>query len=781
MKRKLLSVSTFLPAASLLNTISLFAAVSLLSACGGGGGAKNPPTPPLSSSVQVSSPELSSAQESSSLMSNAELSSASSEVVATSSTVDASVESSSSVALSSSSSLSSSLFSSSISSSSSSALSGASVVYQAEDNFFSGGVTNAGSYLQNFSAAGARVIFTVNTPGTANYAANLTYANSASSAKSLTVYVNGLLVRKVTLAATGGDTSWANQLEQLNLRAGVNTISYQYDADDSGNVNIDALSIDGALPLTARGATVSFQQLEAEDGVTNGQLSNYGTSYLTVEAEASGRKFVSLNNNGHYVEWTAPKQANTLVLRYGIPDSVNGGGTSATLNLYVNDVKVKTLDLSSRYAWVYGNYPFNDRPANGMAHRFFDDIQIKDLDIPAGAKVKLQKDVDNTAAYYRIDLIDFEQIEFAYTMPENFISITDFGAIANDAIEDTTAFTSAMAAAKNQGKGLWFPEGTFILGNFNLIELGNVHIRGAGMWYTVLQTLSGKGGMTGKGVGNVTVADLQIRGERTFRNDTEDAALGGDFGKGSLVQNVWIEHMKVGFWLSGGDGLYIVNGRIRNTWADGINFAGGVKNSMASHISLRNTGDDALAMWSVNAVNVNNAYRYNSVSNPILANCFAIYGGDSNKILDNIASDTLYAPAGIAISNRFEPTPFMGVTEVRRNTINRAGGWEPTYNYNVGAVWVFADKAPINATILIDSLDINDSPFDGIFVSNNRAVADLRVSNVRIKGAGRHGLYFNVTGAGNFNQVTVEGTQANALNNVNPGFVITRGEGNTGW
>lgn len=654
-------------------------------------------------------------------------------------------------------------------------------MYQAEDNFFSGGVTATENYLTNFSVQGARVVFTVNTPATASYAVSLSYANATNSAKTLSLYVNGLFVRKINLAATGAETAWANQLEQLPLRVGLNTISYQYDSGDTGGVNLDSLSIAGALPLAARGATVSFQQLEAENGTTNAVISNYGTTYLTVEAEASGRKYVTLDTNGHYVEWTAPQQANTLVIRYGMPDSANGGGINATLNLYVNDVKVRALDLSSRYAWVYGNYPFNDRPSNGMAHRFFDDIQIKGLDIPAGAKVKLQKDADNTSAYYRIDLIDFEQIESAYAMPENFISITDFGAVANDVIEDTSAFTSAMAAAKNQGKGLWIPEGTFILGNFNLIELGNIHIRGAGMWHTVLQTLSGKGGMTGKGVGNVTIADLQIRGERTFRNDTEDAALGGDFGKGSLVQNVWIEHMKVGFWLAGGDGLYIVNGRIRNTWADGINFAGGVKNSMASHIDLRNTGDDALAMWSVDAVNINNAYRYNTVSNPILANCFAIYGGQDNKILDNIASDTLYAPAGIAISNRFEPTPFMGVTEIRRNTINRAGGWEPTYNYNVGAVWIFADKSAINGTILIDTLDINNSPFDAIFVSNNRAVTDLQVSNVRINGAGRHGMYFNVTGAGSFNNVTVEATQSSALNNVNPGFVITRGEGSSGW
>lgn len=753
MKKIIIPSAPLVSITSLIHVTFIFAAVSLLGGCGGGSGSIKAPSSPASSSVQSSAVVVSSA-------SSETISISSASVEMSSSSVSSSVATSSSV---------------------SSVVDGEAVIYQAEDNFFSGSVTVQDNHLTNFSAQGDRVIFTVNTPATASYAVSLAYANAADSEKTLSVYVNGLFVRKINLASTDTDASWENHLEQLPLRVGVNTISYQYDTGDTGGVDVDSISIAGALPLAARGATVSFKQLEAENGTTNANISNYGTSYLTVEAEASGRKYVTLDNNGQYVEWIAPQQANTLVVRYGMPDSANGGGVNATLNLYVNDVKVRALDLSSRYAWVYGNYPFNDRPSNGMAHRFFDDIQIKGLDIPAGAKVKLQKDADNTATYYRIDLVDFEQIESAYAIPENFISITDFGAIANDAIEDTSAFTSALAAAKNQGKGLWFPEGTFILGNFNLIELGNIHIRGAGMWHTVLQTLSGKGGMTGKGVGNVTIADLQIRGERTFRNDTEDAALGGDFGKGSLVQNVWIEHMKVGFWLGGGDGLYIVNGRIRNTWADGINFAGGVKNSMASHIDLRNTGDDALAMWSVNAVNVNNAYRYNTVSNPILANCFAIYGGDSNKILDNIASDTLYAPAGIAISNRFEPTPFMGVTEVRRNTINRAGGWEPTYNYNVGAVWVFADKSAINGTILIDALDINDSPFDAIFVSNNRAVTDLRVSNVRVKNAGRHGMYFNVTGAGSFNNVSVEGTQSGALNNVNSDFVITRGEGNSGW
>lgn len=38
--------------------------------------------------------------------------------------------------------------------------------------------------------------------------------------------------------------------------------------------------------------------------------------------------------------------------------------------------------------------------------------------------------------------------------------------------------------------------------------------------------------------------------------------------------------------------------RIRDTYADGINFANGTRNSTVYNSSFRNTGDDALAVWS---------------------------------------------------------------------------------------------------------------------------------------------------------------------------------------
>jgi hypothetical protein len=571
----------------------------------------------------------------------------------------------------------------------------------------------------------------------------------------------------------------------LTLRTGINTISYKFDTANSGNVNLDYIGVEGGANLATRGATLPYLEYEAEDGVTTGQVSGADRTYKTVESESSGRKFVNLSTTGEYVEWIATQEANALVVRYNIPDSAQGDGTNATLSLYVNDTKVKTLDLSSRYAWVYGNYPYNNNPADSNAHRFFDESRFSGLTIPAGAKVRLQKDANDTAAYYKIDLVDLEKIAPAYAMPNGFVSITDFGAIANDSIDDQAAIISAIAAAKTNAKGVWIPEGKFILSGRP--DISDVHIRGAGTWYTTLQGINGKGGFRGQG-SNVTIADMMLTSDSIIRNDAADnPAFEGNFGTGSLIQNVWVEHMKVGFWLGvNTDGLFIVDGRIRNTWADGLNFAGGVKNSTISQFNIRNTGDDSLAMWSDptwsdGKANINNTFSFNTAQLPMLANIFAIYGGQDNKILDNIGSDTVVSAAGIAISSRFSPTDFAGTTEARRNTLNRTGGFDPGWNTTFGALWIYAEGKDFNSPVVVDDLAINSATYDGILLSYNQKIANASLNNITINGAGSYGINIaNVTGAGTFTNVIVNDANLGGLNNSSP-FIITRGEGNSGW
>ena len=47
-----------------------------------------------------------------------------------------------------------------------------------------------------------------------------------------------------------------------------------------------------------------------------------------VETESSGQKCVKLVGAGEYVEFKAAANANALVIRYSLPDSKEGGGTS---------------------------------------------------------------------------------------------------------------------------------------------------------------------------------------------------------------------------------------------------------------------------------------------------------------------------------------------------------------------------------------------------------------------------------------------------------------------
>jgi hypothetical protein len=651
--------------------------------------------------------------------------------------------------------------------------------YRASEAFVSGGAVIGTDAVSGFAGAGARAIFTVNVAAGGNHTVNLNYANGNAASRQLTLYVNGLRVGPTDLAPTGGAATWGNTSAAVALRTGLNTLSYRYDSGDSGGVALRYVAIEHGAPMAARGATLNYQEYEAEDGATNAAVSGPSRDYRTVEAQSSGRRLVSLNSTGAYVDWTAREAANSLVVRYNIPDAPGGGGIEATLSLYVNDVKVKALNLSSRYAWNYGAFPYSDVPADGQATHYYDESRFTGLEIPQGARVRLQKDGGDTAGYYKIDLIDLENIDGPAAMPANFVDIRDFGATADDASDDMGALVNAIAAARAAGKGVWIPSGRFILGGRP--ELNEIHVRGAGMWYTELHGINGKGGFMGRG-NNVTVADMLLTSDALRRKDADDhPGFEGDFGVGSLIQNVWVEHMKVGAWLgAGNNGLYLVNGRFRDTWADGINFSGGLRNTTASHFSFRNTGDDAMAMWSQNAANIGNVFRFNTAQVPVLANAYAIYGGEANKVLDNIAADTVVSSAGIAISTRFSAKPFAGTTEVRRNTLNRTGGFDPGWNTTFGGLWVYAEGQPINAPIVIDTLELNDSTYDGVLVTYDQNVTMLSVNNVMINGAGAYGLNFAVRGEGTFSNVTVLNAALGGLNNPYP-YTIVRGAGNSGW
>lgn len=652
-----------------------------------------------------------------------------------------------------------------------------------EKAFLSGGATVASAtagfagsgYVTGLTAIGSRVIRSVSIASAGAAATTLRYHNSTGTTRTLGVYANGVRAGQVSLPAT---TGWSTVQQSLPMRSGLNLVGYQVDSGDSGDVALDSVTVERSAAFAARGATVPYTEYEAENSNTNGTVIGPDRTYRTVPSESSGRRAVRLDGTGQYAEFTLTQPAGGLVVRYSIPDNPAGTGMTAPLALYADGTKVKDLTLTSAYSWVYGNYPFPNDPALGGGHRFFDEVRTTTPSYPAGTVLRLQNE---TATPITVDLIDTEQVPAALGQPANSLDITAYGATPG-AGDDTAAVNSAIGAAKSQGKSVWIPAGTFDINA--RINLDNVTVRGAGMWHSVLRGTDGRGGFIGTG-NNIQLADFTITGDVRYREpdgaDSTDAAIRGNFGTGSLIHNIWVEHTKVGLWVTGGtDGLYVAGVRIRDTFADGVNLNDVVRNTRIDQSVLRNTGDDALAMWSHTAQVTNSAFTFNTAALPALANTAGIYGGNGNRVEDNLFSDTVYTASGVTVSSWHAALPFEGTTTVQRNTLTRTGGWNNDWNSSQGAIWIYAEARDITAPVLIKEMEVLDSTYQAILLTWQRTVSNLTFDQVRIDRTGTWGIEILTAGSATFNYVTVSGATSGGLNNTT-GFTVIRGPGNSGF
>ncbi|WP_337824869.1 CARDB domain-containing protein [Amycolatopsis sp. A1MSW2902] len=566
------------------------------------------------------------------------------------------------------------------------------------------------------------------------------------------------------------------------------TLTATADATDTVEETNEANNTLSQAMVVGRGAALPYVEYEAEAAQYQGQLletdplRTFGhTNFAT---ESSGRKSVRLANQGQYVEFTSTNQANSIVVRNSIPDAPGGGGQDATISLYVNGAFAQKLNLSSTHSWLYGTTDDPEGLTNtpgGDARRLFDESHaLLTQSYPPGTKFKLQRDNGDTAAYYVIDLIDLEQVAPALPKPAGCTSITDYGAVPGDGIDDSAAIQRAVTDDQNGVIScVWIPPGQWrqerkILtddpnvpnggGQYNQIGISNATIRGAGMWYSQLYSLiqpQDAGGINHPHEGNfgfdidknVQISDLAIFGSGRIRGGDGGAeggvGLNGRFGTGTKISNVWIEHANVGVWVGRdysnipalwgpADGLEFSGMRIRDTYADGINFTNGTRNSRVVNSSFRTTGDDSLAVWANQyvkdpAVDIahDNVFRNNTVQLPWRANGIAVYGGYGNKIENNLVSDTMNYP-GIMLATDHDPLPFSGQTLIANNALYRCGGVFWGEQQKFGAITFFAQGKDIPGIVLRDT-EIHDSTYDGIqFKTGGGSMPDVTISNVKI-------------------------------------------------
>ena len=426
------------------------------------------------------------------------------------------------------------------------------------------------------------------------------------------------------------------------------------------------------------GAKLAYTTYEAEQGeLKNGIVENHSSSKETDRAtarEASGQAYVDLPTNAS-VSFIAQADANAVTVRYTVPD-----GESGKVEVKVNNTVIGTLDLSSKSNWQYlDNYTYHpnddikvhDTPAADRLARFqFDEVSqlFKDAHINKGDTVTITN-LDSTPV--GIDLVDLEKAPDAIRQPENSVSITDFGAIANDGSDDYQAFMAAIESAKASKKSVYIPEGQFDFSRpIFLYVPDGIKITGAGQWHTKLHFLnteaakyddkgyaSGGGGITFEPDSkDIDLGNLSMDSNLNSRHDEKAnyKGISGTLGTGSSIHDIKIEHFEAGVWigdysknkpLNYTDGLTISNATIRNNFADGVNFAQGTSNSTVINSNIRGNGDDGLATWSSHHENTNahvaenNRFLNNTVELGWRAAGIGIFGGKGHEVANNLIKD----------------------------------------------------------------------------------------------------------------------------------------------
>ncbi len=521
------------------------------------------------------------------------------------------------------------------------------------------------------------------------------------------------------------------------------------------------------------GAHISWKTYEAEAMKTTGTVMGPTYTPFQAETESSGQKCVKLNTTGQYVEFTASVPANSIVIRYSLPDKKDGGGKKSTLAIYKNEKLIHHLTISSQYSWLYGSYPFTNDPAAGKPRNFFDEIRIKDVPIAKGDIIRIQRDdtQEDDAEYCIIDLVDIENIAPPLQAPANSLSVTDRRFIGNDIPGDyTEAFRKCIAMAVQTGKTVWIPAGTFKITG-DIVLPSNITIQGAGMWYvtlvgdeTVYSDASKRVRLKGNG-NDIHLSDFAIIGKLNYRNDNEpNDGIVGSYGTHSTITRLWIEHTKVGMWIENSNHLVIEGCRMRNTIADGINFCVGMAGSTIQNCTTRGTGDDCFAIWPTTFLKQEFSPGHNLITHctgqlPFLANGGAIYGGESNEIKNCSFSDISQGSA-ILLSTTF-PTEdkskninnnFSGTTVVENCVITRSGGFDHEWAWRA-AVQICIDKRSISG-IRMNGITIDSSLSDGlsviakntddkIGVLSNTTLTNIKILKYGIGVKGKHGLWID--------------------------------------
>ncbi|WP_426362456.1 discoidin domain-containing protein [Streptomyces sp. E-08] len=531
-------------------------------------------------------------------------------------------------------------------------------------------------------------------------------------------------------------------------------------ADDTNELPVKRQNNTATQPLfVGRGANMPYDMYEAEDGTAGGGATVVGPNRTVgdIAGEASGRRAVNLDATGEYVEFTSRASTNTLVTRFSIPDAPGGGGIESTIDVYVDGVFRKALPLTSKHAWLYGSEtaPGNSPGAGGPRHIYDEARLMLGETVPAGSRIRLQKDAANTSTY-AIDFVNLEQVApvanpdpAAYAVPAGFTHQDVQNALDRVRMDTTGALV-----------GVYLPPGDYQTSSKFQVYGKAVKVVGAGPWYTTFHAPSTQDDTDVGFRAEASAKGSLFKGFAFFGNYTSRIDGPGkvfDFANVSdiVIDDIWNEHFVCLYWGANTDRITIRNSRIRNLFADGINMTNGSTDNLVTNNDARATGDDSFALFSAidagGADMKNNVYENLTSTLTWRAAGVAVYGGYDNTFRNIHIADTLVY-SGITISSLDFGYPMNGFgtgpTTFENISIVRAGGhfWGAQ---TFPGIWVFS-ASKVFQGIRVNHVDIVDPTYSGVMFQTNYVggrpqfpIKDTVFSDISVTGARKSGDAFD--------------------------------------
>ncbi|CAG6394323.1 discoidin domain-containing protein [Streptomyces cocklensis] len=610
---------------------------------------------------------------------------------------------------------------------------------------WSPGNPSAGNAV-NFSVAIKNQGTVAAASGAHNVTLTVADATTGSVVKTLTGSYSGAIAAGATTSPVSLG-SWTAVNGKYTVKTVIAADANELSVKQANNTSTQSLFV-------GRGANMPYDTYEAESGVLAGGATVLGPNRTIGDpaGEASGRKAVHLASNGASVEFTTLNSTNTLVTRFNIPD----GTDSTTLDIYVDGTFLKTISLTSKFEWLYGDEasPGNSPGAGAPRHIYDEANVLLGTTVPAGHKIRLQKDAANSAAYYNIDSVDLEQATAIanpdpakYVVPAGFTQ-QDVQNALDAARQDTTKL------------GVYLPAGDYqTASKFNVYGRA-INVLGAGPWFTRFYTPTGQentdSGFLASASGT-KFSGFGIFGNYTSRIDGPGKPWDLTGVSDMTIDNVWIEHTIVGVWGTNVDNSTITNLRIRDTFADGVNLTNGSSGNTVSNIEARSTGDDSFALFPAtdhsSEQEVNNTFQNLTVKNVWRAAGLAVYGGGGNTFSNLYIADSLTYP-GITIGSlQFGGIPALGFesspgTTFSNISLARDGGhfWG---QQAFPALWIFSAEFKLQGLRLND-VDITDPTYAGVMFQTKwngstslNPISDTVFTNLSVTGAHKSGDAFD--------------------------------------